>query len=132
MNANDPKTKILIIEDDPDLRLILRAQLEMSNYEVSVAEDGKAGFERAKEVLPDVILLDLMMPVMDGFQVLKRVKSIDALAEIPVIILTASHDDHHRKKGLSHYAAHYLTKPYTLEALKEILAEVLAPAAEPT
>jgi len=117
---------VLVVEDDPDLQRILELQLKMLGYTPALASDGKEGFERAKEVIPDVIILDLMMPVMDGFQVLKRIKCIDALATTPVIILTASHDEHHRRKGMSHFADAYMTKPYTVEQLRSTLGELLA------
>jgi CheY-like chemotaxis protein len=117
---------ILVVEDDAYVRRVLTLQLTKIGYQVTTAETGDQGFEMAKTVGPDMILLDLMMPGMDGFQVLKRVKSIDALASIPVVILTASHDDHHRRKGMTHLAARFLTKPYTLDELQHALEEALS------
>lgn len=117
--------RILVVEDDDYVRRVLSLQLAKIGFEVSTAETGDKGFEMAKSVRPDIILLDLMMPGMDGFQVLKRVKSIDALAAIPVVILTASHDDHHRRRGMTHLAARFLTKPYTLDELQQALEEAL-------
>ena len=69
-----------------------------------------------------------MMPGLDGFQVLKRIKSLDALVDIPVLILTASHDDHHRRKSASHMANGFMTKPYTVDELREQIDRVLSPA----
>jgi len=116
---------VLIVEDDPVLRRVLQMQLNTLGYRVSLGSDGVEGFEQAKADPPDVILLDLMMPRMNGFQLLKRLKALDALVDIPVIILTASHDDHHRRKSESHLADGYLTKPYTEAALHETLQRVL-------
>ena len=125
MKPTNESPLILIIEDDGDLRRILELQIKKLGYRVEQAANGREGFERAKQLEPDLLLLDLMMPEMDGFQVLKRVKCISALAETPVIILTASHDDHHRKKGLSHMADAFMTKPYTFEELRDQLAHLL-------
>jgi CheY-like chemotaxis protein len=119
---------ILVIEDDPDLRRILCLQLGKLGYRVAEAANGREGFEQAKALHPDLLLLDLMMPEMDGFQVLKRVKCITTLQNTPVLILTASHDDHHRRKGLSHMANGFMTKPYTVSQLREEISKVLDPA----
>ena len=119
---------VLVIEDDPDLRRILCLQLAKLGYRTQEAENGRIGFEIAQATPPDVILLDLMMPELDGFQVLKRIKTLDALVDIPVLILTASHDDHHRRKSVSHMASGFMTKPYTVDQLREELGRVLAPA----
>lgn len=128
MEARENRPLVLVIEDDPDLRRILCLQIAKLGYDTAEAADGREGFAKARELTPDLLLLDLMMPEMDGFQVLKRVKCIDALTEIPVLILTASHDDHHRKKGLSHMANGFMTKPYTVEQLREELGRFLTPA----
>lgn len=116
---------VLIVEDDPVLQRVLQMQLNSLGYRVSIGSDGVEGFEQAQADPPDVILLDLMMPRMNGFQLLKRLKTLDGLAEIPVVILTASHDDHHRRKSESHLADGYLTKPYTEAALNETLQKIL-------
>lgn len=126
MNAAAPL--ILVIEDDPDLRRILTLQLDKLGYRTVEAENGRVGFERARESTPDLVLLDLMMPELDGFQVLKRLKSLDALTEIPVLILTASHDDHHRRKSVSHMANGFMTKPYTIDQLRTEIERFVAPA----
>jgi DNA-binding response OmpR family regulator len=131
MSPMSHPARILVVEDDEYVRRVLTLQLTKIGFEVVTAATGDQGFEMAKSVEPDLILLDLMMPGMDGFQVLKRVKSIDSLAAIPVIILTASHDDRHRRKGMSHLAARYLTKPYTLDELQRALENALSEAGTP-
>jgi len=118
---------ILVIEDDPDLRRILCLQLAKLGYRTQEAENGRVGFELAQAEPPELILLDLMMPELDGFQVLKRIKSLDDLVDIPVLILTASHDDHHRRKSVSHMANGFMTKPYTVDQLREEIGRFLAP-----
>lgn len=128
MPTSNESPLILVIEDDPDLRRILCLQLAKLGYETSEAENGRAGFVEAQQKVPDLILLDLMMPELDGFQVLKRLKTIDKLTDIPVLILTASHDDHHRRKSVSHMANGFMTKPYTVDQLREEIGKFLAPA----
>ncbi len=127
MEARTDAPLILIIEDDASLRRILCLQLTKLGYRTAEATNGREGFEQAKALHPDLLLLDLMMPEMDGFQVLKRVKCIDSLADTPVLILTASHDDHHRRKGLSHMASGFMTKPYSLNELKDRIERALRP-----
>jgi DNA-binding response OmpR family regulator len=125
MEASDGKAHILVIEDEPMIQSLLKIQLEKLGYRVSVANEGQSGFKIAQESPPDLMLLDLMMPELDGFQVLKRVKAISRLARIPVVILTASHDDHHRRKSLSHLADAFLTKPYRPEELAATIQQLL-------
>lgn len=84
--------KILIIEDEPDFRKILKEAFEKANFEVIVASDGKQGMIEAALNPPDFILLDLMMPVMDGETFLRHIKSVSALTAIPVAILTVVPD----------------------------------------
>jgi CheY-like chemotaxis protein len=131
MDTVHDRPLVLVVEDDPDLRRILCLQLAKAGYATVEAENGKEGFEQAKQTSPDLILLDLMMPELDGFQVLKRIKSLDALTDIPVLILTASHDDHHRRKSVSHMANGFMTKPYTVDQLREEIGRLLAPAPKP-
>ena len=118
------KPKILIVEDDPDLRTILRMQLDSCGFDVTEAPDGAAGFEQVQREKPDVIILDLMMPVLDGFGFLKRVRSIRGFQSVPVLILTASEDERHRIRGSLYEADDYMTKPYDLDELTEKVASL--------
>lgn len=118
------KPKILIVEDDPDLRTILRMQLGSCGFDVTEAPDGAAGFEQVQREKPDVIILDLMMPVLDGFGFLKRVRSIRGFQSVPVLILTASEDERHRIRGSLYEADDYMTKPYDLDELTEKVASL--------
>ena len=128
MPDSNESPQVLVIEDDPDLRRILCLQLAKLGYRTQEAENGRVGFEIAQADPPELILLDLMMPELDGFQVLKRIKSLDSLTAIPVLILTASHDDRHRRKSVSHMANGFMTKPYTIDQLREETGRLLAPA----
>ncbi|HPF69751.1 MAG TPA: response regulator [Candidatus Krumholzibacteria bacterium] len=111
------KPRILVVEDDPDLRTILRLQLMSSGYEVVEAENGLLGFNAVQEQRPDCVVLDLMMPVLDGFGFLKRVRSLIDLKDIPILILTASQDERNRIRGFQYQADAYMGKPYDLDVL---------------
>ena len=109
---------VLIADDDALLREILEHKLSMAGYEVTVFEDGRAVLEAARAARPQVVVLDGMMPIIDGFEVLRRMKGDDALRDIPVVMLTA----------LNLGAADYLPKPFDPD---ELLARLfrIAPVA---
>ena len=87
-----PGKSVLVVEDDPDSRMFLRRWLRSEEYEVFEAVNGKEGLDQleAMDVAPDIILLDLMMPVMDGFEFLDRIKKIESKSEIPILVVTAA------------------------------------------
>jgi len=120
------KPRILVVEDDPDLRKILRLQLMASGFAVLEAENGLEGFNEVQAQRPDCVILDLMMPVLDGFGFLKRVRSIIDLQDIPILILTASQDDRNRIRGFQYQADAYMGKPYDLEALTAEVTRLVA------
>lgn len=113
------KPRILIVEDDPDLRKILRLQLTGAGFAVEEAPNGAVGFAMVQQQRPDCIILDLMMPVVDGFGFLKRVRSVTGLQGVPILILTASNDERHKARGFQYQADAYMSKPYDLESLTE-------------
>jgi two-component system response regulator MtrA len=110
---------ILIVEDNPDLAYGLRTGLEIEGYEVTVAEDGETGLARAKQWLPDLVILDLMLPGMDGYRVLRSLRD-DGL-EMPVLILTARGQEADKVLGFRLGADDYVTKPC---GVLELLARV--------
>jgi DNA-binding response OmpR family regulator len=110
---------ILIVEDNPDLAYGLRTGLEIEGYEVAVAEDGETGLSRAKQWLPDLVILDLMLPGMDGYRVLRSLRD-DGL-EMPVLILTARGQEADKVLGFRLGADDYVTKPC---GVLELLARV--------
>jgi len=114
-------SRVLVIEDNADLAFGLRNNLEIEGYEVEVAGDGQAGLERARRVRPDLIILDLMLPSLDGFRVLKAIRQ-DELA-MPILILTARGEESDKVRGLKLGADDYVTKPF---GVLEILARVEA------
>lgn len=122
-----PETRVLVVDDEPDLLDLVQLDLELSGYEVIVARDGVQALERLRDERPDVVLLDVMMPRMDGWQVLARMRSDEALAEIPVVMLTALSSEVDRIRGQLSGAVQYVTKPFELPELLEAVSLVLRP-----
>ncbi|HET7115413.1 MAG TPA: response regulator, partial [Hanamia sp.] len=105
--------KILLIEDNEDIRNNTAEILELSNYEVVVADNGKTGVEKALEHLPDLIICDIMMPVLDGYGVFHAVHKNRSLINTPFIFLTAKTERGDFRKGMELGADDYITKPFT-------------------
>ena len=105
--------KILLIEDNEDVRDNTSEILESANYKVIVAENGKTGVEKALEYLPDLIICDIMMPVLDGYGVLQAIHKNDKLKNIPFIFLTAKTERGDFRKGMELGADDYITKPFS-------------------
>ena len=125
------KPRILIVEDDPDLRTILKLQLLSQDYEVVEAGNGAEGFAAIQSQAPDMVILDLMMPVMDGFGFLKRVRSLMGTKDVPVLILTASEDERNKVRGFQYQADNYMSKPYDLDKLTDVVEKMMAAKAAP-
>lgn len=115
-SGEDSKPEVLIIDDNNDIRTYLRTILG-SSYKVSEAADGKYGLELARRIVPDVIVSDVMMPVMDGFELCKLLKSEAATSHIPVILLTAHGLDSQRAEGYDSGADAYIAKPFSSRVL---------------
>ena len=111
---------VLIVEDDPNIVDILRFNFEKEGYSVDVATDGAAGLEKALEISPDLILLDVMLPKMDGFEVCRRVRE---KSSVPIIMLTAREEEVDKVLGLELGADDYITKPFSI---RELTARVKA------
>jgi len=111
--------RILIVEDNPDLAYGLRTGLEIEGYEVQVAEDGETGLDRAQSWTPDLVMLDLMLPGMDGYRVLKTLR--EGGSDVPVLILTARGEEADKVLGFRLGADDYVTKPC---GVLELLARV--------
>jgi DNA-binding response OmpR family regulator len=112
------KTTILTADDDPQLLRLVARNLELEDYTVLTASDGKQALEQIEQHTPDLVLLDVMMPRMDGFTVTSRVREFSA---VPIIIVTARGQDQDKVRGLDLGADDYLTKPFSIE---ELLARV--------
>ena len=114
-------TKILIIEDNEDLARGLANNLEIEGFETEIASDGSAGLTRARQARPDLLILDLMLPGMDGYRVLSTLR--DAGDMIPVLILTARTTEHDKVRGFREGCDDYVTKPF---GLLELMGRVQA------
>src|SRR5713226_6425970 len=114
------KTTILAADDDPQLLRLMTRNLQLEGYEVLGASDGQQALERIESTPPDLVLLDVMMPKMDGFTVCYRVREFSA---VPIIIVTARGQDQDKVRGLDLGADDYLTKPFSVD---ELLARVRA------
>jgi serine phosphatase RsbU (regulator of sigma subunit) len=108
---------ILIVDDNPASAEILRARLEANRYEIMTATDGESGLAMAREVKPDLVLLDIMMPKLDGLEVCRRLKSDDSLPFMPIIMITAKAASEDIVAGLEAGGDEYLTKPVDHAAL---------------
>ena len=117
------RKNILIVEDEKDIIEVLRYYLEKENYRIHVAEDGFTALDIAGKVVPNLIILDLMLPKLDGIEVCKRLKADERLREIPIIMLTAKAEEADKIKGLETGADDYVTKPFSA---KELMARVKA------
>lgn len=113
--------KVLIIEDEPNMILGLKDSCEYEGYEVAVARDGKEGLEKAATEKPDIILLDVMLPVMSGLDVCRTLRARGI--EIPILMLTARSEETDKVVGLEVGADDYVTKPFSI---KELLARIRA------
>ncbi len=116
------ESKILLIDDDPELVFMTRIRLQAAGYRVSTACDGEQGLAAARQEEPDLILLDVMMPGMDGFSVLERLKADDSTRCIPVIMLTASGETKFIFKAEQMGADDYVVKPFEAPALLRLIA----------
>jgi DNA-binding response OmpR family regulator len=115
--------KILVVDDEEDVVEVLKLVLGKNGYEVLAATSGMDGLARAQSALPDLILLDIMMHRMDGWEVLKLLKLDERTSAIPVVILSARVEPKDKIRGLQEGAIDYVTKPF---AVREILAKLAA------
>lgn len=117
---------ILVVDDDETVTQLLGDALSVQKYEVHKANNGRKGLEEARRYLPDLILMDVNMPQMDGFSALRELKKDKKTREIPVIMLTARGEEESLRKGMEGEAEIYVTKPYDLQYLLKQIEKVLA------
>jgi two-component system, OmpR family, alkaline phosphatase synthesis response regulator PhoP len=124
------KKRILLVDDEPDFCAIVQGNLEKEGFEVEVAYDGVEGLEKVKASPPDAIILDVMMPEMDGYKMCKELKSDDKYSNIPVLMLTAVADKvsstrYSHYDGMSMEADDYLPKPASAEDITDSIKSLL-------
>jgi DNA-binding response OmpR family regulator len=126
MNAGGQgKTRILVIDDEAPIRLLCRVNLEAEGMQVIEAADGPSGIERARAELPDVILLDVMMPGLDGWQVAEELLDHEQTSRIPIVFLTARAELRDRARGLDLGGIDYVTKPFNPIELASLVRGLL-------
>ena len=119
------KVRILVVDDEPDLVQLVSIRLQAAGYEVTSAYDGQQALDRVKESKPDLIILDLMLPKMDGYKVCRLLKFDERYQKIPVLIFTARAQAEDIKLAMDCGADAYLTKPFEAPVLLEKLRDLL-------
>lgn len=120
-----PTKRILIVDDEPDLLETIQVTLEMEGYECLVAYDGFRGLDRARTEKPDLIVLDVMLPGLNGYKICRLLKFDEQYKRIPIIMLTAEAQEKDRLIGEETGADYYMTKPFEPDKLIAKVAELL-------
>jgi two-component system alkaline phosphatase synthesis response regulator PhoP len=124
-SMSDTRQKVLIVDDEMDALVSLKVALEAEGYNVAEAKDGHEAIDKVHSETPDVILLDLMIPGIDGFEVCRQLKSDAMYRHIPIIMLTARGEIDDKVEGIELGADDYVTKPFNLKELKARVKMVL-------
>ena len=118
-------SKILIVDDEPGARDTLEALLSPEGYQLYFACNGREGLEKANALTPSLILLDVMMPEMDGFEVCRRVRANPVLAQVPIVMITALDDRDSRLEGIEAGADDFLSKPFDFNEMRARVRTIL-------
>jgi two-component system, OmpR family, alkaline phosphatase synthesis response regulator PhoP len=127
---SENKTKVLIADDETPIRLLVRVNLEAEGYDVVEAGDGNATLEKVRSENPDVLLLDVMMPYKDGWEVAAELLADDSTSHLPIIFLTARADLRDHERGLNTGALQYITKPFNPRQLAPAIEDCLRASRE--
>ncbi len=117
--------KVLVVDDEPNIVLSLEFLMEQAGFEVVTAEDGEQALARVNDSQPDLLLLDISLPGISGFDVLEQLRGKEATAQLPIIMLTAHGRDVEREKGMALGADDYITKPFSTQSLVEKVKALL-------
>ena len=117
--------RVLVVEDDPGVRRMLELMLAAEGYEAESASDGREALARLDQVPPDLVILDVMMPGVDGFTVLRELRTRDGWETVPVVVPTALGTDQDMWQGWQSGADYYLVKPFSIEELRAIVVRLL-------
>jgi CheY-like chemotaxis protein len=128
MEESSHRKKILVIDDEPELIKAVEIRLKSIGYEVALSYDGRTGIDKAKEIKPDLILLDLIMPIMDGYVVAKKLKDDPETKHIPIIILTASQREDLKTRCRELGVASFIMKPFETSDLLMMVKAILKEA----
>jgi DNA-binding response OmpR family regulator len=121
----DGQKKILIIDDEEDIQKLLRIRFEQDGFIVVTADDGEKGIKTAELELPDLILLDIMMPNLDGYSCLKEIRKIQKVKDVPVIMLSGKEEEKVRDLFAFQKISGYIEKPFELDNLVAKIKEIL-------
>jgi two-component system alkaline phosphatase synthesis response regulator PhoP len=116
--------RVLVIDDEPDVLLLCRVNLRHAGHEVLEASNGEEGLALAREAKPDVIVLDLMLPRMDGYQVLERLAAEGTPSRMPILVLTAKAQEEDRERSRRMGADAFIEKPFSPETLADTVSEL--------
>lgn len=118
--------RVLVVDDEPNIVLSIEFLMEQAGFEVVTADDGEQALAKVNDSRPDVLLLDISLPGISGFDVLERLRGEEATKHLPIIMLTAHGRDVEREKGLALGADDYITKPFSTQALVEKVQALLS------
>ncbi|HEY6727968.1 MAG TPA: response regulator [Polyangiaceae bacterium] len=124
MTDQAPRKRILVAEDDDAIAALLVKTLSL-DYEVSLARNGHEALSMATKLRPDLLLLDVMMPGIDGLQVSRLVRKLEGLGKVPIVFVTAKDRPADVIKGIQYGARHYITKPFKLADVRDKIAKIL-------
>ncbi|HEV8129509.1 MAG TPA: response regulator [Candidatus Eisenbacteria bacterium] len=129
MTQEPPKARVLVVDDEPDLVRILEFGLKAAGYQVETANDGQEGLKKAREQKPDIILLDLMLPKLDGYKVCRLLKFDERYKHIPIMILSARTQEGDQNLAHEMGANRFLTKPYEFSEILQHIQALLKQSA---
>jgi DNA-binding response OmpR family regulator len=128
---NEIRRKVLIVDDEPNIVTALEFLLKRSGYDVLLATNGAEALEQVERHRPDVVLMDVMMPIKSGYEVCQRMREQPDLAQIKIVMLSAKGSEAEVSKGLSLGADLYITKPFSTQELVETIHRLFEPGASP-
>ncbi len=126
MNTSESAAKVLIVDDEPNIVIALEFLLQREGYQVEKAYNGLHALELAAEFTPDIVVLDVMMPGMDGFEVARRMRQIDQLEMTKIVFLTAKGTQRDKETGYASGGEYYLIKPFDNEVFVHTINEIMA------
>src|SRR6266498_2187343 len=121
---------ILVVDDDADIRTLIETVLEPYGHEIATASGGQEAINKLKRKPYDLVILDIMMPGLSGYEVLEQIRAMPSRAETPVIVVTAKHDPAGLSREIKGGAVDHIAKPFMPEELEEVVQRALAPSVE--
>jgi DNA-binding response OmpR family regulator len=122
----ETRPRVLVVDDEPIILRLLQVNLRLEGYEVVACASGEEGLRRAEERPPDAVVLDVLLPGIDGFEVCRHLREVPATADVPVIMVTAQAQDEDRERGYALGVHEYVTKPFEPAELVALVREALA------